>query len=375
MREIPRCSRCILPASLPSVKLNESNVCTFCTSYERKLQAWDRTKATKASEFEALLKKARHLDRPYDCLIPLSGGKDSTYALYIAAKTHNLKCLCVTFDNGYLSEFAKSNIRNAVDSTNSDHIYYTINPNTLKSLYRLFLLKSGTFCPVCLRGIGLATRFADRFDIPLVISGNGWRVQYLSNIPELYQGGDAAFFENIVRGEPIENDVRHMARDRKPDYWNVLVKITSRLTRLPVMRGRHYIRLYDYVEPDFDRIYAVIGNEMNWRRPEDKTEHMDCRLHEIAHYIHTLKFPDITQQTVYYSGRIRSGHITRAAALESDQSIPDDPVDPDNLDSFLGDIGLGKDAFLHCVGNWRNIERYRDSGRHRLKSLYNRFLS
>ena len=80
----------------------------------------------KKKQFEQIIEKVKKQNAEYDCLIPLSGGKDSTYALYVCDKIYNLKCLCITFDNGFLSDYARKNIKNAINATRADHIYFRV---------------------------------------------------------------------------------------------------------------------------------------------------------------------------------------------------------------------------------------------------------
>lgn len=123
MKNIVRCKRCLLPDSLLGISIDEQGVCNHCRDYERNFAGWDSIKDRKAQEFQQLLEKAKSLKRPYDCLVPLSGGKDSTYALYLATKVYKLRTLAVTLDNGYLSDLAKVNINNALVNCDADHFF------------------------------------------------------------------------------------------------------------------------------------------------------------------------------------------------------------------------------------------------------------
>ena len=132
-----------------------------------------------------ILEKARSLKRPYDCLVPLSGGKDNTYALYLASRVYKLKTLAVSLDNSYLTNPAKENIQNALKHCDADHIYYTINRRNADELFRVFVEKTGDFCNACMRGINYAIEFSVKaYHIPLIIKGSGRRVQYVSQIKE-----------------------------------------------------------------------------------------------------------------------------------------------------------------------------------------------
>lgn len=86
MDEIKRCLRCILPLSLPGIFVDGEGICNYCRQYENDFKNWDEIKSRKEKEFIDLIEKARKLKRPYDVLVPLSCGKDSTFALYLCTK-------------------------------------------------------------------------------------------------------------------------------------------------------------------------------------------------------------------------------------------------------------------------------------------------
>lgn len=123
MSEVTRCTRCLLPDSLDQLTFDKNGVCDHCRKYEHDFANWDDIAADKKKEFEKILQKAKRMNRPYDCLVPLSGGKDSTYALYLATKVYKLRTLAVTLDNGYLSDLAKVNINNALVNCDADHFF------------------------------------------------------------------------------------------------------------------------------------------------------------------------------------------------------------------------------------------------------------
>ena len=122
METVKRCYKCLLPASMPGITFNANGVCNYCLEYENNFKNWDEIKERKKVEFQKILWKAQKLKRAYDCLVPLSGGKDSTYVLYLCSKIYKLKTLAVTFDNGFLSDLAKENITNALKFTDAEHI-------------------------------------------------------------------------------------------------------------------------------------------------------------------------------------------------------------------------------------------------------------
>lgn len=116
---------------------------------------------------------AKKRSRGYDALVPLSGGKDSTYALYLATEVYGLSVLTYTFDNGFLSETAVANIESAVSRTGVDHLFFKPNWDVMRRLYRSTLLRSGELCSAC--GIQIVhgcLKVSADWNIPLILLGN-----------------------------------------------------------------------------------------------------------------------------------------------------------------------------------------------------------
>ena len=388
MSDHDRCIRCLLPNSLPGVALDDEGICRPCRACAALAQG--SKAASSQGELERILGWAKAQRRPYDCLVPLSGGKDSTYALYLCARVYGLKCACVTFDNGYLSPHAKENIRHAVAATGSQHIYYGIDHALLIELYRLALHKSGQFCSVCMRGIGFATALAvARFRPALIISGHGRHVDYYADglLPEIIEWGEAAYFAHMIKGEPHEKEARRLLIDRPRGVTPTLDSLANRVAEalpdgLPrrawwAAHGRarqllkglgierritlpQSIALHDYVDISHDERLRVIQSEMGWSQPPDAgREHMDCLVSEIKGYIQTRKFRGLSKSSLEHSGQLRLGHMT----IEEAQRIQEDELARDEapaiLEAFLADLGMTMDEFQEAVRDWKKIERFR----------------
>lgn len=105
------CDRCIIPTTFPGITI-ENGTCTFCRNFdispkvEKKLLGRDKL-------LEVLAPKKSNM---FDCVVGLSGGKDSSYAIYYIVRELGLNPLAVFFDNGFISEQAKENIKNLCES-------------------------------------------------------------------------------------------------------------------------------------------------------------------------------------------------------------------------------------------------------------------
>ena len=369
IEDIKRCKRCTLPESLPSVNLDENGICEHCKNYDLLVEKWEKSKAQKEIELKDIVERLKKTDQKYDCLIPLSGGKDSTYTLYLFAKVYNLKCLCVTFDNGYLSEHAKKNIKNAVAAANADHVFFSVDRNALLKMYKLALQKSSQFCSVCMKGIEQCVE-KNRPGIPLIVTGNGARVDYLTFIPELFQSGEDSYFTKMIGENPVKKEAEPLFENKRSlpyrfarevyHFMRRLLMIPKKiLLKKPAVSGIDHIDLYNYIELSQDKIVEILEKEMGWTSPDGNIEHMDCQLHEMQHYVNALKFDEVTLHTFHRSYLVRKGEITREEALRLESEELKNPVEPKIFNSFLKELEMTKDDFISSVKDWKKIDKFR----------------
>lgn len=354
MEEIIRCTRCILPSSLANITFDENGVCNHCRKYEADFKEWDSIKDRKKKEFESILEKAKKLKRPYDVLVPLSGGKDSTYALYLCTKIYRMKTLAVTLDNGYLSNQAGVNIKNALSSCNADHIYYTVNRGNSSELFKIFIKKTGDLCNACMRGINYSIEFATKsFNIPLVIKGSGRRVQYVSQIKEVTSLNTASYFANVIKGTDAGNKFKHFSHNKhKLEFQKIAGGITDILgiKRTSLMKFiPQHIGMYDYVYLPFTEIVEIIKKEMKWEDASGSVEHLDCELHDIPFFKDTLRIPNISKYTFHSSGLIRQGLMTREEALKKEETELMKKDFPKDLLTFLKENDISHQDYVNSV--------------------------
>ena len=286
-----------------------------------------------------ILEYAKKLKRPYDCLVPLSGGKDSTYALYLLAEKFNMSCLCITFDHGFMSDQAKINIRNAIERTGSDHVFYSLSQEKTINLFRVFFKKTGDFCAACMRGINYAVETAaNRYNIPLVIKGSGRRVQYISQI-ERGHSNSAMYFKSVMKNEQNFDQYKHFFSNWKNYELSKLIELLLNIVKIPpylMMKYLpYYIGIYDYLYEPYEKIVRLLEEEMGWSSKDQTIEHLDCLFHDVPSYLRTLRIKGITKDTIYNSGLIRQGIITRDDAIRiEERNLQNDEL-PRALNSFL----------------------------------------
>ena len=128
------CKSCTCPSSsaIP-LEFNEHGICSGCETNKEKVTVdWDRRKRM----FESLIEDYRSEDNYYDCIIPVSGGKDSYWQIHIM-KEYGLNPLLVTYHGNNYTEVGMQNLRNMREVFNVDHIFYTPSIKLLKKMNRV----------------------------------------------------------------------------------------------------------------------------------------------------------------------------------------------------------------------------------------------
>src|SRR5438045_7424351 len=109
------CSRCVMDTTAADIVFDAHGVCNYCHAFEAKLQRAKDAGASALARRDRFIAdvKAAGQGRDYDCIVGVSGGVDSSYALYLTVK-HGLRPVAVHLDNGWNSELATHNIANLV---------------------------------------------------------------------------------------------------------------------------------------------------------------------------------------------------------------------------------------------------------------------
>ena len=124
MTELRRCVRCVIPETHETIVFDGEGVCNICRQHEYKQERidWD----AKKEQLDELI--ASYKDKyEYDCIIPFSGGKDSTWTLYYLVKEYDLKPLVVRFDHGFLRPNVLENTKRAIRKLGVDFHHFTPN--------------------------------------------------------------------------------------------------------------------------------------------------------------------------------------------------------------------------------------------------------
>lgn len=309
------CVRCVMPHTKPDLHLDEEGVCNACRSMEKRKEIdWEQRK----TELLGVLEKYRRHGSNWDCIVPVSGGKDSTYQV-IRMLQLGLNPLCVTSTTCDLSEIGRKNIEN-IKQLGVDYMEFSPNPLVRAKLNRIGLMEVGDISwPEHVGIFTIPVRAAVQFNVPLIVWGENSQNEY---------GGPAAAAENNT-----------LSRRWLEEFGGLLGLRVSDLAEIYGIEPRHLLPYQYPSEEELQRV-GVTGLFLGYYLPWDglsnaliaqangfitfdqpvegsmvNYENLDNHQTGIHDYFKFLKF-GFSRATDIACLHVRRGRITRQDAVE-----------------------------------------------------------
>lgn len=320
------CTKCIINENYPEIFFDENGVCSLCLK-EEVFKPIGEIKLIEIFENAKKNKKSK-----YDALVPISGGKDSTYILHLAVNVYKLNVLTMTYDNGLFSQIALDNIERAIRKTKVDHIFRKPDKEVLLKIYRTMLLESGDICGACDIGTKVNIfKVAEDYSIPIILYGTS-PLEEDSFIPDSIQ--DIARLKYILKKNKdlsfkevedflIYPNLNHF----KIAYYKKTGKFAKEISPL------------FYTEnPTDKKMGEIITKELDWIDDDNReySKHFDCCAEPLTNYIRN-KIYGYERRLCQYSNMIRRNEINREKAIElySSDNISVKPDDYQNILAYL----------------------------------------
>jgi len=322
-----RCAKCLLPNSYPGIKFNKHGVCNFCSEHKQKELYGE----------DLFLKKinSKH-GKKYDCVVGISGGKDSCYVAYLAKEHFNLRVLAVFYDFPFFRNLARQNVKNVCNTLNIDLIIQKTKKNLEYDLLRNHLMSTaatGTSwgqCLFCHYGIdAILYNMANKENIPFILSG--------VTKDELWwdPGNRATILLKRIKKLPVNEKAKFIFYQLKA-YLDLVAqrrefRLPSNSTLIaykkPVTpkKGPEVIKIFEYIQWDQKTIEDTLMKRAGWIKPNRFSWRYDCILEPLLDYTYKKEF-GISTVGLYLSGLIRSNQIDRDKALKILQKSEDEEV-------------------------------------------------
>lgn len=309
------CIRCVMPHTKPDLQIDDKGVCSACRAFEKRREIdWEQRR----EELLSLLDKYRRNGSNWDCIVPVSGGKDSTYQV-VRMLQLGVNPLCVTATTCDLSAIGRKNIEN-IKKLGVDYVEFSPNPVIRAKLNRIGLTDVGDISwPEHVGIFTIPVRAAVQYDIPLIVWGE--------NSQNEYGGPAAAAGDNVLTRRWLE------------EFGGLLGLRVADLSETYGIEARHLLP-YQYPSDEQLKRIGVTGLFLGYYLPWDglsnaliaqangfttydravegsvvNYENLDNHQTGIHDYFKFLKF-GFSRATDIASLHVRRGRISRQEALE-----------------------------------------------------------
>jgi N-acetyl sugar amidotransferase len=352
------CKKCLYPDTKPGLQFDEHGICDACLWVDKKDKIdW----VSRKNEFEKLIEKYRCDDGSrYDCIVPVSGGKDSHYQVYVMKELYGMNPLCVNFIPTDLIPLGRKNIEN-LKNLGVDYIEFTPNPIVYRKMEKYGLLELGDAnWPEHVGIFTVPAQVAVAYKIPLIIWGENPQAEYGgSGVTEVLDrkwleqfGG---FWLDKVNPVKIMMEKGVEKRHLKPYVYPSDEEIRD--------VGVKGIFLGQYFKYEIEKQLEAVEKIGFSRNPEPKEgtytnwENLDTKYTGMHDYFKWIKF-GFGRASDHASLDIRSGKISREEGLELVKKY-EGKIPEKYFKDFLNDMDISKDEFYTIVDKFTNKDIFK----------------
>lgn len=355
------CSRCVQDSSVPGISFDTVGVCNFCHLHDLMEKEYpnDKKGAKRLNKIFQKIKRSGGTKK-YNCITAISGGRDSTFLLWLSVKKWKLSPLAVHFNDGFDNPIAGENMLKACNKLNVDLITVTSHWKEARDL-KIDFLKASTPDLNLGTDIGIAASLygmAAKYNIKSILLGQSFRTEGIKPLSWSYFDGDyLRNVHNIFGTVPLSSwtpDKPGFHLGMKELSWYALVKGISVLTPL-------YYYPYNRKEAE-----SILTEELSWCYPG--AHYFDDLYHSLLKYVHRIKFKiDLNMNSD--AALVRSGQMSREEGLRRRQKIY--PIeDEDTIRLCKKRLGISNMEFEDFMAipvktfkdyptSWNTIKRFR----------------
>jgi N-acetyl sugar amidotransferase len=343
------CVRCCMPETQEGIKFDDMGICQACQSQEHKIHIdW----LVREKQLRAILENAKSkAGNNYDCILPISGGKDSTFQMHVLTKVYGMKPLAVTFSHNWYSETGWYNLMNSLEEFNVDHIMFTPNRKLVNKIAKRSLGGIGDSCWHCHAGVGaFPLQVAVRFKIPLLIWGESiaeysGRASHFNPVRKF----DREYFTKVSAKLHPHEMVNEEISERDLYPFNVPTAEDCEAI------GLHGIHLGDYLFWDEERQTEFVRDHYGWKETQVEGTYKGYKsaecimpgVHDLACYLKR----GYGRATFHASMDVRNGLLTKEEAFDLIKRF--DAERPEALDYYLKITGMTEAEFNETLAQHR----------------------
>lgn len=328
--DLRRCTRCILPETMPYISFDDAGVCNYCHNYTL------RNVPKPASILKDLVGSYRR-DNHVDCIVPFSGGRDSCMALHLIVNELKMNPVTYTYDWGVITDLGRRNISRMCEKLGVENIIIAADIEQKRNYIRKNLeawLRKPHLGMVSLLTAGDKHffRYVENVKKQTGVSLNIWGVNPLevTHFKAGFLGVPPAFHEEHVYNNGLAKQLHYQRKRfaeyfRNPAYFNSSIPdtISGEYWR-SVHKKTDYFHIFDYYTWDEEEVDGVLEN-YDWEKAVDTntTWRIGDGTAALYNYIY-FTVAGFSEHDTFRSNQIRENQMTRdqALALVEDENRP-----------------------------------------------------
>tara|TARA_B100000780_G_C21115671_1_gene451309 strand:+ start:733 stop:2676 length:1944 start_codon:yes stop_codon:yes gene_type:complete len=356
LKNLKKCTNCILPETYPYISFDKNGVCNYCLNYEKQ-------KFYGEDALNKYLEKFRSNSGEPDCIVGLSGGRDSCYGLHLLKEKFGLNPVAYTYDWGLTTDISRVNAAKVCGKLGVEHIIRSadieqkrryVNLNISSWLKRPHL----GMLPIIQAGdkgfYDYGRKLSKELNIKLVVHCTGYQLEQrefflgFAGISQKLKNNQRMYSYNVI------NKLKmlywySLQFILNPAYVNAALLDNFNGFLASFVRKDDFLHLYNYEPWDEKEITKVLNEKYNWqddisygknqwRMGDGQTAFNNFVYHTIAGF---------SEYDNFRSNQIREGLLTRSEALELCQQ--DNKIKYDTLKNFSDIIGFNLDNVLSKI--------------------------
>lgn len=321
--DIRRCTKCILPETMPFIKFDSEGVCNYCHHYQL------RNIPKPKEELFNLVQPYRRPGTELDCIVPFSGGRDSCYGLHLIVNELKMKPVTYTYDWGMVTDLGRRNISRMCAQLGVENIIVAADiskkrANIRKNLKAWLKAPNLGMMAMLTAGDKHFFRYVEDIKKQTGIDLNLWGVNPLevTHFKTGFLGIPPDFEEKKVYSHGIRNQARYHSKRFKamlesPRYFNTSLWDTlSGEYYRSFTEKQDYYHIFDYWRWDESEVDDTLLNEYQWEKATDTstTWRIGDGTASLYNYVY-YTVAGFTEHDTFRSNQIREGQITREEAL------------------------------------------------------------
>ena len=319
--KLKRCTKCILPETMPFIEFDSDGVCNYCHTYKPKVLLGKES-------LEEELSKYRSRDGSADCIVAFSGGRDSSYGLHLLKKEYGMTPIAYTYDWGMVTDIARRNQARMCGQLGVEHLWVSADIkqkrlNIHKNVKAWLKKPDLGMVPLFMAGdkqfFWYANKIMQETDIKLMVfSMNDYeRTEFKTGFANTKMNSSNRTYtlNTSSQSKILQYYVKQFLCN--PSYLNMSIFDTIFAYASYYLIKQEYMYLFDYIEWDEKTLNNILLDQYDWERAKDTdtTWRIGDGSAPFYNYIY-YTVAGFSENETFRSNQIRAGVISRGEALK-----------------------------------------------------------